>query len=127
MIPSLRECIDIARRMEERNEQILRRELARRAREITEEALTPEIAEEMLTEEGLAESTPDRPEQKTDAQAMPLSDFALPVVGLPVAGRTLPDSGPLGDRIRPESTNAARSVILEMLSRRERLTRHGRK
>lgn len=71
----------------------------------------------------LEEFTPE-PEREPVAPAIPLSDFALPVVGLPVSGRTLPDSGPLGSR--PVSTGAAKRVIMALLAERKRLCRHGK-
>ena len=86
-----------------------------------------EMEENRMFVARLQEPTPEpepEPKPKPDTPAMPLSDFALPVVGLPVAGRTLPDSGPLGSR--PVSTGAAKRVITALLAERRRLTRHGK-
>lgn len=102
MLPSERDYSDVAVRLMERDKRIVE-DLIRRAEKM------PEPKPEPITE---------------TKPAMPLTAF--PVVGLPVSGRTLPDSGPLGERIRVQSTNAAKHVILKLLGERKRLCRHGK-
>lgn len=120
-MPSHRDYVELAEQLDLIREERMRKAKARLTKDLaTLDELTARPVIDYRAIDCMSESVPEPVAKPVPEPERP--SFALPVSGLPIDGRTLPDSGPLGHRI--VSTPASRANILKALRERVRFPRH---